>query len=238
MIFSKANLHVIWAASKEAFARALNGVKFEKDGSTVAGNGRIMMAVGPVKREVSFPETGGELLPLGEDGVVMPIKAVETALKNMPRDKRPALQHIALTSVTDASRVGFTSVDGKGDPITNASLPRSERFPDWKDTMRTVRGSGEGLKICVNIKDLIELLKAMEHACPATGGVNPVFIEVGEDEKGLTLRSINQVTKQHTIGAIVTLRTKGVWLPRDEWEQEVFDAPSVEKKKSRPRRIK
>ena len=46
-IYHKSNLQVVNVASKDGFDRALNGVRFEPDGSTVAGNGKILMAVSP-----------------------------------------------------------------------------------------------------------------------------------------------------------------------------------------------
>lgn len=82
MLFSRANLQVVQVASTDPFDRALNGVKFEPDGSTVAGNGKVLVAVGPADpTKVHFPERAAQPLTPGDQGVVMPTDAVERAIQ-------------------------------------------------------------------------------------------------------------------------------------------------------------
>jgi len=233
MIISKANLEVGRVASRDAFDRGLNGVKVESDGSTVAGNGRVVMAVGPVDYEerLHWPDSAGDMYEVGAMGRIIPLEAITKAKKGLTRDKRMIFQHVALTSVKDENRIGLTSVNPRGDATTNSCIPKKVPFPDWKGVVQEVRGDvGEGLRVCVNRKDLRMLLEAMEAACPDKGGINPVFIEIGTEEKGVVLRCANLETRQHAVGVIRIFDTRGKWLERDSWEKKVFAVAGVIRK--------
>jgi len=243
MLLSKANLSVVSIASKDSFDRALNGVRIDPDGATVGSNGKMIMAVGPCDKEdktVSFPETVGEQMNPGDRGLVMPLDVIERTQKYMTKGKSSLLNHVAMTKVDDPARIGFTSINQKGDPTTTASLPKHETYPDWKNVVRKINGSDEkdstSLKVCVNRKDLIELLKALESACPNKADANPVFIEVSQNSGGMILRCLNHDTQQHAIGAINAYNTKGQWLQHDNWEREVFEIQVAKKKKKKKKK--
>ncbi len=224
MLFSKANLTVALVASKDPFDRALNGVQFEKDGSTVAGNKKVLVACGPTREDlVHWPDSAGAQVSPPEKGMVLPLEVVEEVKKNIPRDKRISLQHVALTRVEDDSRVGLTSVNARGDSTTKSTMPKPFPYPDWKVVVRRVRGEGDLVRMCLNRKDLIHMLRTLETAAPDKSGTNPVFIEVGKDGRGLVARCLNHETGQHVIGAISLYKLPvGQWMKRDRWEQEVF----------------
>lgn len=231
MIYSKANLLVLKVASKDQFDRGLNGVRFEPDGSTVASNGRVVMVVSPAdENRAKFPEKVGDQMGPGDEGLVMTLEAVEKTVKGMSKDKRMGLQYIGMMKSKDPARVALTSVDERGNPSTYASLPKREKFPFWRKILRGLRGP---IKICVNRKDLIDLLGAMEAACPDKGGVNPIFMEMEPDGRGVLIRCLNHDTQQRAIGGVSRYDTRGQWLSEDEWEQKLF-----EKKRKAVRRIK
>lgn len=222
MIFSKANLHVASVASRDEFDRGLHGVQFEPDGSTVAGNGRMMMAVGPADSErAAFPPAACDQMQPGDHGTLMPLATVDKAIRQMPKEKRAALQYVAMSRVRDPARVGLTSVDSKGDPTTIASLPRTERFPAWREAFRRLMGR-QRVRVCLNRKDLQDLLRAMEAAAPNMGDANPVFLEVSSDGGGVIARCVNHLTRQRCIGAIGAYKTDGTWLEPDSWERQVY----------------
>lgn len=236
MIYSKANLEVVQLAHKDPRQRNLNGVKFESDGSTVATNGRTLLAVSPVQEEVQkgFPTNVVEQIDPGNYGVLMPVEVVEKALKGLPRDKRTGLQHAAMSRVEDPGRVGFTSIDAKGDPTTVAALPKIEVFPAWRRIVKErITGGGAGTtRGCFNRKDLLELLKAMESACPNKGDINPIYVEMSNDGSGMVLRCPNYETGQHAVGVVGAFDTKGSWLPFDKWERKLFRLlpPKIQRK--------
>jgi len=234
MIFSKSNLDVVAVASREPNDRGLHGVRFEADGTTVAGNGRMFMAVEPVNAEIAAklapalavdPDQVGVV---GDGGLLLSLDVVERAIRLMTKGSA-ILRHAALTQV--GNRMGFTSIDAKGDPTTNAGIPRNDGYPDWRGVFRKVRGTGDGGgRVCVSRHDLIQLLGAMEAACPDRSGFTPLFIEVSEDGHGIILRAVNVETGQRVVGAVATLETKGQWLVRNAWERILFGVRAVAKR--------
>ncbi len=221
MIFSKANLAVKEVASPEAINVGINCIHLNNDGSTVAANGKIIMAVGPVDpTKVHFPDVGKRSEPkkFGALGVSVPLDLIDKVIRNIPKDKN--LQIVAMTEDRDAQKVKFTTTDMTHEQSV-AGYPKREPFPEWEVTFRKLRGEG-ATKICLNRRDLIDLLNALESACPDRGGDNPVFIEINPEGKGLVLRCVNRESGQRAIGAITSYNTDGHWLPTDSWERGVF----------------
>lgn len=232
MIYSKANLKVASVASSDPLAGGLSGVYLEPDGSTVAGNGRVMMAVEPVPDDsaVYFPERAAEQMEPGS-GMLIPVELIKKVVTGMEKGAkgRTATGYVALTKMKDFARVGFTSVNAKGDPTTNAALPLQSRFPDWRTVLRKLwptrlgsTGRTTEWKVCLMRSDLLSLLKAMEEAAPGGG---PVFISGSMEGDGVVLRTTALDSKQRVVGAIGGLEVGGNWLPLTKWERGVFSAP-------------
>lgn len=226
MLVSRANLEVVKVTSNDAFDQGLFGVRFEADGSSVAGNTRMLVAVGPVVAKVYFPDSVADDFMISEsEGLIMPKDSVVRALRLLERGpKNQHLQHVKLSQMVDDNRVGFTSLNAKGDPTTNAALPVHQPFPDWRAQIRDVRGPEEGVtRVCLNRKDLILLLETLERACPDKGKISPVFLEIGADGKGIVARCRNLVTGQDAIGVMMTYKLgDGKWMPLSRWEKVVF----------------
>lgn len=224
MLFSKANFTVIDVASKETADIGINCIHLNTDGSSVAANGKVIMAVGPVDpSKVHFPDVGKHSQPseFSAAGVSVPLDLVEKVLKNIPKDKRLSLQHIAMVRHDrDPKQVKFTTTDMTHEQSISG-YPKPEPFPDWEMFFSKVRGEG-GVKICVNRADLINLLQALETACPDRGGQNPVYMEINPEGRGMVLRCVNRESGQRAIGAITSYNTDGQWLPADTWERGVF----------------
>lgn len=126
MILSKANLEAIRLAIRGGISRLRNGLRIEGDGSTVGANERMVLAIGPVTYEdrLNWPERAGERIEVGPEGLMLDAAAVEAAKKSLAKDKRIIFQHIALTRVEgDEDRIGLTSVNPKGDAVTNTTRP-------------------------------------------------------------------------------------------------------------------
>jgi hypothetical protein len=210
------------AASANQADVGLNCVRFNPDGSTVATNGKVIMAVGPVDEEkVHFPDVGEQTTPPAQ-GVSIPLDLLDKAIKNLPKDKRPQLQNVAMTINRDPRKIELTTYDMRHEQRV-AGLPKQEPFPEWKGILRKLRGGSEGrVRVCLNRKTLIELLQALEDACPDKGGENPIYLEFNPDGNGIVLRCVNRETGQRAIGAATTYNTGGQWLPSDAWEQGVF----------------
>jgi hypothetical protein len=221
MLFSAGNLAVAAVASKNPTDIGLNCVHLDPDGTSVATDGKMLMAVGPVDAsKFHFPDVGEQTTPPSPRGVSVPLDLIDKAAKNMPRDKRPALRHVALVKARDNKKIELATTDMRHEQKV-AGLPKNEPFPDWRALIRTVRGSG-GSRICVNRKALVELLRALENACPDRGDENPVFVEINPEGTGLVMRCFNRETGQRAIAASKAYNTKGQWLQQDSWEQGVF----------------
>ena len=221
MLFHKSNLVVSQVASRDPNDLGVNCVHLAPDGSTVATNGRLILAVSPVDEEkVRFPNVGEQTTPGGQ-GVSVPLDLIEKAVKNIPKDKRSGVQYVATTKNRDVAKVEFTTTDLRHEERI-AGFPKREPFPDWKGVIRSVRGLEDPVKVCVNRRDLIAILQALDDACPDVAGDNPVFLEVNPEGKGLVLRCVNRETSQRAVGAITAYQTGGNWLPRDVWESGIF----------------
>lgn len=207
MLFSKANLQVAAVASTNPYDGALNGVRFDPDGATVASNGNGLLAVGPAKAETHFPDVGPQATP-GAQGIVLPIELVTKAESIIPKDKRISLQHIAMTVGQEPGQTEFTSVDKTGMRQRVALRPKNERYPEWKKVVAKAleRADGVGaLRVCVSRKTLLGVLQALVDACPDAGDA-PIFLEIGS---GIVMRATNRQTNQRVIGVAASYATNG-----------------------------
>lgn len=225
MIFSKANLMVGDVASRSELDRVLNCIRLNRDGSTVASNGKVIMAVGPLEEgRVHFPDVGPLTTPPPE-GVSVPLDLLDKVVKNLPK----TFQNVAMTQSRDPKKIQLTVTDTRQEQHI-AGYPKIEPFPAWQAMLRKVRGEG-GTRVCVNRKTLIDTLQALEAACPDKGGENPVFIEINPESTGLLLRCVNRETQQRAIAGLTAYKTRDQWLPSDKWEQSVFQVQTAVKKK-------
>lgn len=222
MLLSKANLMVSNVASTNPSDIGINCVHINPDGSTVAANGKVVMAVGPVDEgRITFPDVGERAIP-GPRGTSIPLDLLDKAVKNLPREKKASLQCVAMTKGRDPKKVQLTTTDMRHEQRIEG-FPKPEPFPEWKAALRKIRGDGvSGARICLNRRDLIELLKAMDEACPDHGSESPIFMEINEQGTGLIVRATNRETNQRAIGGITAYNTNGQWVQADAWEKEVF----------------
>jgi len=222
MLLSKASLAIKDAASNDPMDKTLNGLHVDVDGTTVASNGTIILAVGPVQESlVEFPvgklrkRTAGAAFTLRRE-------QVDQVLKNIPKDKRQHTQFALLTESDDPNKVELTTVSLSGLEQKVAMPPMFGQFPAWKDTIRGLRGK-DPIKVCVNRKMLIDLLKIMDDASPDRTGQFTAWIEVNSERNGLIIRCQNTETGQRIMGGIACrMVDESKWLSLDFWEQKVL----------------
>ena len=185
------------------------------------------MAVGAVAEDrVHFPDVGPRV---EEGGFSIPLDVVERGLSNLPKDKRVSLQNVAVTQHRLPDKIELTAVDMKQERRVSGTAIK-DPFPDWRAVIRRVAGDGS-TRICLNRKDLLGLLKALDAACPDKAGDNPIFVEIGEETNGIVVRSMNRETGQHAVGCISSYNVGGEWFARDDWERGIFRR-SVKRKKT------
>ena len=232
MIYSQANLKVVDVASRDPHRRALNAVHFAEDGSTVAADGRSLLAVSPINPDmVSFPDVGDQADP-GEDGVSLDPITVEQALKNIPRGK----PEIALAAMTRNSKgkVELTTTDLRQEQRV-AGQRKREPFPDWKSTLRSAAAKATQTRICLDRKRLAALLKTLDEASGSRDQEAVVYLELGGETDAIILRAENRMTGQRVVGMMTPMNTRGRWLRPTPWERGVLGRDAKRKEGARER---
>ncbi len=219
MIYSKANLTVVEAASGDSSRPALNSVHFAEDGSTVAADGMAMLAVEPVNRErVPFPDLGEEADP-GQGGLSLPPDIVQKAIRNLPKSSRPEMQYALMTRIRDGKAELATTDLNEEQRI--AGRVRRERFPHWQGILASAAANTTS-RVCVDRRRLAALLRTLDDACGSKEPDAPVFIEIGGEKDAIIIRSVNRMTGQRVVGMLAPLATGGRWLKLSIWERLVL----------------
>ena len=235
MRITRANLSVAGAASFDKKEPALNRVHLAADGSTVASNGSMLLAVGPPDpvRVAAFPSVDHDEPAIPKDGIGVSLGTVADVRRNLPTDRRIALQQAAVTRC-DHARVEILTTDGIKSR-TVSSAPMRGTFPKWRRLLAEERRKATTARVCVNRRELISLLKAIDEACPDRGHFSPVFLEIGGRNDGLVLRAQNYETKQRAIGMIMPTTVRGDgWLDESAWERGVFEITSPKARRKGP----
>lgn len=221
MLISRANLAVAAVASKKAQLPGINRVHLCEDGTTVAANEHMLLAVGPVKPEAAaaFPmvESGSTSPPPG--GIGLPLELCRDALRNMPRADLEK-QYARITRA-DEDAIGLMTTDGiKKDEVTG--MPMRGKFPQWKMLLAGARAQATRGKIAVNGKKLIELLQTILQACPDKGDYNMIWMQFGGDGDAMYIRALNRQTGQYALGMVNPVDVGAHWIRTDAWEREVL----------------
>lgn len=250
MLLSRANLQVLDVVLRDKADLVLHQIRVEPDGSTVASDGHVLMAVSPVtERPPAFPEFPGEAEAENqiqtEGGIGINPEVTAKARRDIPRGALglelgfaaitgcgPGRQNSVELTTTDLNR--HLKVEGK---------KGKRAFYDWKTPLAEGRlgaatpegaqpggavgsrgvagGAGGARRVCVDRRALVKLLQAIDAAAPDPE--NAVFIEIPPGEgAGLVLRARNAATGQSVVGLAMSTNTRGEWLPLSEWEKAVF----------------
>jgi hypothetical protein len=190
------------------------------EGEAVASNGRALLVVEPVdpERAARLPAPSGapEAEPPPE-GVGVPLDVATGALSAIPKEDKPSLKY-ALMTRCDPAGVELLTTDGAR-ARRSSGPPARGGFPEWREEARKATANGAAKRrVLVDRRALSALLAALEKACPDKANRNPVFVEVGESDQPLVLRSLNLETGQHAVGVIKPLSAGGKWLRRSGWE--------------------
>jgi hypothetical protein len=221
-LLSKASLAVCSAASDDKTSPDVHRLHIEPDGSTVAGDGSALLAVGPVDEDRAgyFPPNDEPSATPPEDGVgISPAFAAKVS-RGMPASSRASLQFAQMTRCDDTS-VEMMTTDGirRDKPSTP---PQRRKFPNWKKAVKAAKNAATTGRVCVDAKSLIRWLQAAVKASQDRGTQVPVFISFGSEKDALFMRADNPTNRQRIIGYVVPLDTGGGWMnDDDEWEKGV-----------------
>jgi len=218
MLYSLASLTAVQAASRDPHRRAINGVHFSEDGSTIATDGMALISISPVDQKLtSFPAVGGFSEP-GEDGVTLDPETVDQVLRNLPKG-RPEMCLAAMTQ-NSKGQVELTTTDLRQTQRV-VGQRRRERFPEWKSVLREAAGKARKTRICLDRKKLMSLLATIDTAC-GRGADSVVYLELGEEGDAVLLRAENRMTGQRIVAMMSPINTRGRWLRPSRWERRVL----------------
>lgn len=223
MIISKSNLKVADVAKIDSSIPALGNVHFLKDGSTVAANGRALITVSPVHKEVKQAIPLTESVPKEQ---TISLGTVKEILKNMPKDVmfKGLLEHCDLGIGT------FTLHDGKRKKKVEAKVYDRE-YIDFRKMFYKAGEKRSKCRIVLNRKRLINLLQAIDAICTDNSGENPIYLDFTEDNN-IILRGVNVVNGQRAIAVMTSYKhEEGKWLVEDVWEEKMLG-----KRKAKTRR--
>ena len=228
-LYSKANLAVRDLASTDRKDPGLRRVQFDPDGTTVASNGRALIAVSPPepRRAERFPRVEEDHAEPPAEGVGITPESVGKIAQLIPRGSQESLHYAQMTRC-DEREVELMGTDGyRKEKI--ACVPCRGQFPEWRKPLREAMHAANTGRVCVDRLSLMRALQALEKACPDPGNNNPVFIEFGESGDSLVLRSVNYVLAQRAVAMVKPMLVKdGQWLESDEWERSIRDEEDEE----------
>jgi hypothetical protein len=195
-------------------------VHIDADGSTVASNGRVLLAVGPVDASrVQMPGVG-QAAP-GGLGVNVPPKTIDIAVRNIPKD-RNAPQGVAITQCDDDAIELTTQSSTETQRVS--ARPVKIRFPDWRSVLQNVKRAVSmtpDRRICFSRKDALDILTAIDHAA-GIGDEGIVFMEFGSESDAILIRAYSTINGKQRIIGIIKPMVAGEWLALSTWERVVF----------------
>lgn len=216
MILSKANLSAVTIAADDKTVPMLNNLHVAADGTTVAANGRCIIAVSPVPSEVA--STLGYMENSGSHGdLTIAADTIKEVLRNMPRDAK----FDGLLEFTDLAKgekgVTFRLRDGMRDRSIGAKLFTRSYF-EYRKAFQKAAESGARVRVVLNRKRLISLLTAIDKVAPDSSGESPVYMEItmGDD---IVLKAEGD-NGQRVLGFMKAYQGgEGNWLLDNAWEQ-------------------
>lgn len=220
LILSKSNLiiHELTAADKAI--PVLNNVCIDKNGSTIAANGKVLIAVSPV------PDNIKKNVPLQESKSsesVVSSETIKEVLKQLPKD----MNFGGLLEYCDFDNGTFTSSDGRRKKKIEAKIYSRDYIP-YNKIFRRASGK-KSHRIVLNRKRLASLLKTIDKICPDSSGESAVYIEF-TNENDIILKSINHHNGQRCIALMTSYKNiEGNWLEADEWEVKLSRKPTAKK---------
>lgn len=218
MILSKASLGVAAIAAVDKAIPALGNICICADGSAIALNSAVIVAVGPVENRVrdAVPLDKGPDGFLPSDQIILSADAARTIVKAMPRDTlfKGLLEHVSLAR--SGEQISAQVTDGKRK--TNTLFNRaSQRWVEWRSIFRRVLRAPVAGVVYVNRRRLENVLDTLRAVCPYSGEFSAVKITMGTDGS-MSLRAVNEMTGQRVVIGFAG-STSASWPEDTTWEK-------------------
>lgn len=224
MILSKQNLLIVQVAAVDKAIPVLDNIHITQDGTSVASNGKVLVAVSPVIRELK------EKIPLKETkakhSVTISSETVKEVIKNMPKDLlfHGLLEHVEL-NVQDNT---FLLSDGKRKRNIIARLYQ-RAFINFQEIFKRAGKSPVSTRFVINRKRLINILQTIDKICPDSSGESPVFIEL--NEAGNVILKGRNNKGQRVLSVMSTYKgVEGSWMEDSSWEKKLLGRRRAKKR--------
>lgn len=222
MILSKQNLLIAGIAKNDKAIPVLGNIHITSDGTTIASDSKILIAVSPVTEEMK------ENIPLEEVGkkesCTIALDTVNEILKNLPKDTlfKGLLEHANLNK--ESKR--FVIHDGKQTKTLGIKFYHRP-YINFKKIFGSIgnkilRGkTSYSKRIVLNRKRLKDLLDVIDKVCPDTTGQSPIYLDFTEDNN-ILIRGVNYKTKQRVLALMSSYKgIEGKFLEPDIWEENL-----------------
>lgn len=217
MILSKSNLLASMVSAVQKIP-LLNNVFVRKDGTTIASNGKVLIAVAPPNEKIckAYPIKDGKV----NEEFLIGCESIGHVLKDIPRDTKfqGILEHCSVH--LDGSDIHFKTTNGRVTRESNAKRLRL-KWIDYKQILSRAMGKKSNVKIVLNKNRLLNLLTALDKICPDSSSFSPVFIEFTEGND-VVFRCIHPKTRQRAVGLMTSYKgTEGKWVGENRWERSL-----------------
>jgi len=202
IVISEAALNLHRVAAKERGRYALHGIKVEEDGTAMAADGRMLLAVGPVpdavadQAETDCDFTHDQL----QEPVMVEADQLKEARKNLPNKKSSGSEwqrKIAELTMQDDGSVSITTSGQHDRTISGAPVEGQ-----WPDLNTILQGGDARAKITFNACIMEQLCSAMRRAAGESkrGQLDVTLTVKGRDEP-MTMRAVTE-DHQHMAAAL------------------------------------
>jgi len=214
MILSKKNLLVVECISVDKQVPVLNNIHVAADGSTIASNGRAIIAVSPV------PENIKTSIPINETisgAVTFSSETVKKVLRNLPKD----VQFNGLLEFVDLKNDTFTLTDGKRKHEVVGKVYDRNYINYKKVISNAFSKNNSEIRVVLNLKRLLALLGTVEKICGDGVAETPVFIEFTKENDVLIVGESNK-TGQQVIAVMSSYKEiEGKWIVLNDWAKKI-----------------
>lgn len=234
MYISKGNLIIYEVADKDKDIELLHNVHFAEDGTSIARNKKLQVAVSPVQEEVKkdlknfITETGG-------NSATIPVESVKKVIKAIKPDKKcnGLLEHCDLEIEND---IKFTTTDGIDNHIIDCKNSGRD-YIDYKAIFQEFYKKKSGRKVILDANRLLILLQIIKKFNSGNLKELPVYLEFTDDNK-IIIRTDNMITEQRLIALMTSYDfEENSWLDMNDWEKQLC-LPEKPKKKKKKFKLK
>jgi hypothetical protein len=218
MIVNKKSLLVSKVADVDKKESDIIGnVVIRNDGTVIAANNKVRIAISPVNKEVKknliLDET--EFI---NDMVCISVNDVEKFISAIKNDTllNGMLEHCDIEEKKFG--VKCTIHTGNGN-VTLEGKKYSKKYIDWKKDFQEIK-KDKLVRGVFNLKRLINLLTVMEKISDDASGFFPVFVEFNEKQKKMILKCYNKKTGQTILACNAGYEYNEI-IKESEWEKGI-----------------